>query len=66
MAYLEVHGTTYHCTYNHIRALRGLISGAEVQLQLVKKYHEPPSRNLYRVFLDGIHVVGSEGIEVLV
>ena len=31
-AYLEVHGTFYTCTYSHIRALKGLINGLEVQL----------------------------------
>ena len=34
---------TYDCTYNHIRAFKRLISRLEVQLELVEKYHEPPS-----------------------
>ena len=37
-------GSNCHCTSSHIRALKGLISGLYVQLYLVNKYHEPPSR----------------------
>ena len=38
--------TNYDCTYNHARARKGLISGLEVQLKLVHKYHDLPSRAL--------------------
>ena len=44
MVLINQKNCAYNCTYNHVRALKGLICGLYVLLKLVIKNHEPPSR----------------------